>query len=664
MTTDDNKIKTTDRFPLKGLILGLIFASITLLMTTIQGPGGLRLYDWDVQTWSGAVTYTYAMAFVFPIVIIHLLITKGKFSLSSTDLTVMWILIGTAIPLGWLLMRPSQMALVFWTGELNPNMLSVIPQWMQIPKSVLDEIYTPGAVPWASWAPVAFFNWLLVVAWQLCMFFVVVFFQEQWVEKEHLPFPVATPGAKMIEYATKADKKENGAVNIFKEKFLWIGFLIAFLLYLLDIIHMFIPSITSFANLYWNVGSWYGGTDVNGLLRLELPPSLLVLNLLMPTDVLLTAWVWNLIAWTIYPSILINNGIIPNVLAGGEGAARDALIYWVGSTRLALKGEMVLMSIGIFTLILNYKYITGKIKQAFSSSTKDTFISPRISVIGTIICAIIVLCMYFVIGIEAWVAVVSIAYSFVAQLAYSRMRTEYWQVGGTMGTWISCNIGAQICWGGEAVQQPWFYQTATGAWINNLNWTIHPDAMGLQYTALDGFAIADRVGANKKHVAFAWIIGALLLPALAIIYRLWMAYGFQQGLNFPFDITTYGHGAYVWGGGVMPFWTTTQDAAVDVGFGLVVAGVMMFMKANFAWFPFNVLGMVIGGEMNPWWMLLPLFSAWLVKTLILRFAGVRFYENKVIPFIVGWIAGWVVCKLLIMFPLAYFVVGIGNMPAA
>ncbi len=664
MATVDTKTKSNNEFPLRGLILGLIFASITLLMTTIQGPGGLRLYDWESPLWSGALTFTYAMAFVFPIVVIHLMVTKGKFSLSSTDLTVMWILIGTAIPLGWLLMRPSQMAMVFWTGELNPDVLGVIPEFMRIPKAVLDEIYTPGQVPWASWAPVAFFNWLLVVAWQLCMFFVVVFFQEQWVEKEHLPFPIATPGVKMIEYATKEGKKENGTTDIFKEKFLWVGFLIAFLLYCLDIIHMFIPSIQSFANLYWNVASWYGGTDVNGLLRLELPPTLLVLNLLMPTDVLLTAWVWNLIAWTIYPSILISNGIIPNVLAGGEGAARDALIYWVGSTRLALKGEMVLMSIAIFTFILNYKYIAEKLKQAFSGSAKETFISPRISIIGTIICALIVLSMYFVIGIEAWVAIVSIAYSFLAQIGYSRMRAEYWQVGGTMSTWISCNIGAQICWGGEAVQQPWFYHTATGAWINNLNWTIHPDAMGLQHTALDGFAIADRVGANKKHVAFAWIIGALLLPALAIVYRLGMAYGYQQGLNFPFDNTTYGHGAYVWGAGVMPFWTTTQDAAADVCFGLIVAGVMMFMKANYAWFPFNVLGMVIGGEMNPWWMLLSFFSAWLVKTLILRFAGVRFYENKVIPFIVGWIAGWVICKLLIMFPLAYLVVGIGNMPAA
>jgi hypothetical protein len=663
MTTDDTKEKISTEFPLRGLILGLIFAAITLFMTTVQGPGGLRLYDWDTPLWSGALTFSYAMAFIFPIVVVHLLVTRSKFYLSPTDLTVMWILIGTAIPLGWVLMRPSQMAMVFWTGEVNPDMLGVIPEFMRIPKTVLDEIYTAGPVPWASWAPVAFFNWLLVVAWQLCMFFVVVLFQEQWVEKEHLPFPIATPGVKIIEY-TKTGGKEKGAGDIFKEKFLWAGFLIAFLLYSLDIVHMFIPSIPSFAYLYNDVATWYGGTDVNGLLRLELPPTLLVLNLLMPTDVLLTAWVWNLVAWTIYPSLLIANGNIPNVLTGGEGAARDALIYFVGPTRWAFKGEMVLMSIAIFTFILNYKYITEKFKQAFSGSVKETFISPRISILGTIVCILIVLCMYFVIGIEAWVAIVSIAFSFFAQIGYSRMRAEYWQVGGTMSTWGSCCSGAQLCWGGQAIQQPWFYHTNTGAWINNLNWTIHPDAMGLQYTALDGFAIAERVGANKKHIAISWIIGALLLPALAIVYRLGMAYGYQQGLNFPFDNTTYGHGSFVWGSGMMPFWSTTEDAVVDISFGLIVTGVMMFMKANFAWFPFNILGIVIGGEQNPWWLLVPLFSAWLVKTLILKFAGVQFYENKTIPFIVGWIAGWVICKILIMFPLAYFVVGIGNMPAA
>ncbi|HEX8551412.1 MAG TPA: DUF6785 family protein [Abditibacteriaceae bacterium] len=82
------------------------------------------------------------------------------------------------------------------------------------------------------------------------------------------------------------------------------------------------------------------------------------------------------------------------------------------------------------------------------------------------------------------------------------------------------------------------------------------------------------------------------------------------------------------------------DATAYGGFGvgIVVTTLLVWMRANFTWFPFHPLAYAIA----PTWAMLvfwfPFFVAWLIKSLVLRFGGIETFR-RISPFMLGMILG-------------------------
>lgn len=82
------------------------------------------------------------------------------------------------------------------------------------------------------------------------------------------------------------------------------------------------------------------------------------------------------------------------------------------------------------------------------------------------------------------------------------------------------------------------------------------------------------------------------------------------------------------------------DSTAYGGFvvGIVVTMALVWMRANFTWFPFHPLAYAI----TPTWAMLvfwfPFFIAWIIKSLVMRFGGIQTFR-RLSPFMLGMILG-------------------------
>ncbi len=70
--------------------------------------------------------------------------------------------------------------------------------------------------------------------------------------------------------------------------------------------------------------------------------------------------------------------------------------------------------------------------------------------------------------------------------------------------------------------------------------------------------------------------------------------------------------------------------------GIILAGVVMFLSAQFIWFPLNIVGFAIGASaMSGVYMFVPNLIALIGKYLLFKFGGTKLYEEYAMPFAAG-----------------------------
>ena len=81
-----------------------------------------------------------------------------------------------------------------------------------------------------------------------------------------------------------------------------------------------------------------------------------------------------------------------------------------------------------------------------------------------------------------------------------------------------------------------------------------------------------------------------------------------------------------------------SSVALAIVAGFVFALFLQAMRVRFFWWPFHPLAFAVSGswEMNLLWM--PLLIAWVFKVLLLRYGGIKTYQQA-LPFFYGLILG-------------------------
>lgn len=468
------------------------------------------------------------------------------------------------------------------------------------------------------YSAVALRAWMIPVAcWSACilamclvMMCLSILVRRQWVERERLTYPVVELPLQMTA--------PGGA--LWRNRLFWMGFALAAGIDLLNGLHYIWPNIPELivkhqdmkpfiVNKPWNAVDWF---------PISYYPFAIGLGYLLPVDLLFSCWFFYLF-W---------KGQM--VLANAQG--------WDATPQFPFIREQGYGGYLAIIVILAWngrRYIASVFRRAFGRETEpgdsEQGISDRacLLIIGA---ASVFLVWFFVrAGMSLWLALLAWFLYFAMSVAITRIRAELGPPVHDVhfsgpDNMLSQGIGTANLSGRDLTALNWFW------WFNRA-YRSHPMPV-----MAEGLKAAHNTrSAERRWVAF--MLAAVLLGTLTAFwsfldcaYRYGTAAKFYQGVGFGWE--NYNQLALRFTG---PLPANVQaNYAIAVGFAAAL--VLGILRNTFFGFPFHPIGYAISGSwsMNLVWM--PMLIAWVLKSNILRFGGLRQYRFF-LPFFLGLILG-------------------------
>jgi hypothetical protein len=260
---------------------------------------------------------------------------------------------------------------------------------------------------------------------------------------------------------------------------------------------------------------------------------------------------------------------------------------------------------------------------------RDEPVSYRFAFIGIGVGLAALVWMTSAMGMGPWLPLAVFAIYFALALAITRMRAE-------MGTPVHDlhftgpdSILTEVF--GQRAYSPGQLTVFALFWWFNRAYRSHP--MPHQ---LESFKLAEQARADYRR----WFWGLAVFGLIACVIAFWAMlhlmydYGARAKSTISFGSETYTR---------LEGWLKTPQmrsvpAAFAVAVGLIFAVMLQFLRVRFTWWPFHPLGYAVTAswEINLVWV--PLFIAWVLKVVILRYSGRTGFQRSV-PFFLGLILG-------------------------
>jgi hypothetical protein len=167
------------------------------------------------------------------------------------------------------------------------------------------------------------------------------------------------------------------------------------------------------------------------------------------------------------------------------------------------------------------------------------------------------------------------------------------------------------------------------------------DQRGLILTGfLDGLKICDSVGLKRRSLFMTLAIAIVLAFICAAAIHLWLPY--RHGANYMYSYTYWGN----------PLWAFQDNAAAVEGLktdysatgplffivGVIVTIALVILRAIYWWWPLHPLGYALSASWTLIVFWFPVLIAWLIKTPVMRYGGIRQYQ-RLRPFFLGMVFG-------------------------
>lgn len=446
-----------------------------------------------------------------------------------------------------------------------------------------------------------------------CMTVIV---RKAWTENEKLAFPIIQLPLMMTEPGGP----------FFKNRLMWLGFAIAFLIGLLNGIHELYPQVPNnpwiklydvgqlFTNQPWEAIRTYG-------MHTSLYPFAIGLAYLIPLDLAFSCWFAYLFArfYFVFGRATGLDG--PSAGQGWPFLKEISAGAWVG-----VAGAI---------LWANHKYISGAFDSAFGKKPADY--DPvearryRGAFIGLMLGTLFLFVWCHFLGITPWICALFFGIVFALSLAITRVRAEF----GTPHEIVfvkPADILVTLL-GTRAIGDSSLIGMQSMYWFNR-GYRCHP-----MPNLLEGFKMAE-----GKRMPFAPVLVALALAAVASLFSTFAAnYFITYSAGATAKATGYkswvGNEAYSqlagWMRGGQP--PAQQGVWFFLG-GLVIVGMLAYCRQMFLWWPLHPTGFALGISyaMNYFWFCV--FVAWLAKFCITRYGGMEAHR-RALPFFLGLVLG-------------------------
>ncbi len=480
-----------------------------------------------------------------------------------------------------------------------------------------------GAIIWGPWILPLIVWTVFITANFIVMYALMLMFRRQWIEKEHLTFPIVRLVMEISDYGA------GGAIGSFlRNPLMWTGFGLATAYNVMNMLQAWNPAVPALGK-YYNLGAVLTERPWSALQPLSIAwrPENFGIGYLVSTEVLLSVWVFYLAQ---------RFSTFFAVLSGRE-------ISGMPFEREQAYGGYV--ALGIFLFWIGREQLVRILRKAFTGDPSIDDSGEPFSYRTTVWAALIGFATMVIIAVQAgmwvWMAAVYFGVILLFAVTYARLRAE----AGSPMVWlfpIMEQWDMMIYVGGSAP-----YQRGTS--FSNLTaftlfyWLARgyfPTMAGYQ---IEGFKMAEEANIRQRTMIL-WMIVALVI-GLAGAYYLHLQVYYSYGANILEGGTTQGGSRVIaalraWID--LSSWVNSHVApdarrATAAGVGLLVTSLLILLRSMFLRFPLHPLGYVmVTSYGSPIWG--PFFLVWIIKSVVLRVGGMRLYR-QLIPFFLGLVLG-------------------------
>ena len=461
-------------------------------------------------------------------------------------------------------------------------------------------------VPLAAWG--AFF--LTLTTMYLCLTLLV---RRAWIEQERLTFPLV-----QLPLAMTAD---DAGKSFFKSPQMWAGFFVAFAVSGLNGLHTLLPNLPEFHVKLNPVDPMFTSPPWNsmGSTQSSFYPFAIGIAYFMPLDLSFSCWFFYVAARVFR--------IIGAVY--GWGAQNNGFPYFGEQSAGAWIG------LGVTLVYAGRNYWKAVFKSAWAGAKADNpedGIWYRFALGGLLVGSILLLVFARLIGLSPWVSVAFFGIVFLLGFVITRVRAEFGAPHEIV--WVNPAQLLLTVFGSQAIGAQNLTGLSAMYWFNR-GYRNHPMPNQLEAFKMMEGKPAVKTGALVGTLVFAFLI-SLVCVYWANLHVTYAAGAGAKALGFKWWVGSESYDR-------LADWISHPKPPASTGLyymvgGMAIVVVLSMLRSEFAWWPFHPAGyaLALSYAMEYFWM--PVFIAWLLKFLIIRYGGVRLYRLAV-PFFLGLILG-------------------------
>ncbi len=478
---------------------------------------------------------------------------------------------------------------------------------------------TKGIVPWGDWL-LPLFAWAIVVAavW-ICFLSITTIWRRQWADHEKLNFPLTQPPLQLVDPNHRAD--------LLRSRLAWMGFSLSATVFFINGLNRLYPIIPQI-RVHWTLNEYFPERPFNAIFFTPIYTSYAAVGFayFLPTQLLFSLWFFFwltrlqdiALSWLGYEHMLINMPLYPTRLYIGYQVlgAYLVLVWFFWKSALSYWRQVLAKAIG-----------QGGIDD------RNELMPYRFAVILGIFGLVVAIGWGIAAGLSPSVAVLEfVVYLGIVVLVMSRSVAE----GGLMMTETSF----------RPVDLMRLFVPKHQLGARNLTVLGFTDAVftrdlrGLLVTPLlDSLKMSEAVNLSRRALLLPSVLAMLIGFITAAIYQLKLPY--THGALTMYWYAYQGNPRWAFEDHITAILGQDNPPSYIRGFFLasvVITYSIVVARSRFWWFPFHPLGYALSASWTLIVFWFPVLAAWLVKGLILRYAGVRAF-HRYAPFFVGLIYG-------------------------
>jgi hypothetical protein len=494
--------------------------------------------------------------------------------------------------------------------------LSYVPKTIMPKLSAIDGFYKGNKpIPWSAWtSPILLWSGFLF-AMLFCMICINTILRKQWVERERLSFPIVALPLEMT------DQKS----GFFRNRYMWLGFFIACIVETINSLNALYPNVPHLQIRAYDLAPFFPTHPWNavGYFPTTLYPLTIGLGYVLSTDVSFSCWFFYLF------TKLENVGTAALGWTGGPGGASTP-------PYLGQQGAGAFLGIVLMVVYLARGHLKEVIAHVFQGSKIDDSNEPmgyRTAVFGLIAGFLVMIGFAAYVGVSPWAGVLYLGIYLAFATCISRLRAEAgpaWTMGPYMdamdATVRPLGVGA--------------FGTRSLVGLAYFHWfSIEMRCCPMPVT-VEGMKMAQATHIRQRTMTIVML--AAIVAGIAIGFwaclAVWYHFGAESAKvemwrtnmgKAPFDrLTNY----------LKNPMKPDVPAISAMTFGACFTFFLTIMRTKFFWFPFHPAGYVLANTGTLYWLWFPFFIAWTLKTLIIRYGGIKGYRAA-LPFFLGLVLG-------------------------